>query len=908
LAGLLGGFIREPSSLSRSSTASLVEWISQAGINTILSLSDLQRCILWEIAREAYNESKKREPEPETGRSETMTEAQEANAAASATAGTASSSAPEEPPPSSSGESQPQIGTTSTDEKKPKDKSKEGLKKLMIHLISTTHSMTQSLAKALGGRHRARDERIIHILAQTIVSALRDKLVWTPTAFDGRMAIRCAYLASIVGEMRSFFFDERHNCTHTVLVHQFKHCVDGIGTFLEIFNWVVEAYTQLQDKEEQGGTKNTAESGIGKGKEKLHGTEVSGSRSTPTAMEKETESNEDQTESGMIVGALLAFGSALECLVCGPMVTSSPITVNMMTQTLPGQQGAFDSQIFLGALQSRVLLGALPIWNHPRFFSFPRRFIVSLLHANRYILDDEAAAAAAAAASNKPRQPPKPKKQFEPDRGVVNQLMEMGFTQKRAEDALRHIGANNVELAMDWIFSNPEPIPADVPSDSVAATSSGTDGGSAGTSATEPMSEDEELAAALAMSLGQTREAPPAAASSSESLPPPFLDVPESKAEETPKKEEPVDYKQHYEELRNSMLERCLQLTSTEHLTIPVAEVLVSICKPEKPEERQKVVDALAHKIKLAAAQCPPNQEFYCLTHVLSLLLNENHSIRGLVAESSIVPVVLDLLQHLSAGSEEHSKEEDSPKWLATILLVLDTLCQLPAGLPTHLPEEAESTAPSSAEGKSEGKEDHPSVPEAVVPLIDVPQFLSVADRKKALEACVKLMQRPLLPESMQALLLLTAHITRNYVLSQRFLELGGLSALLDLPATSRFEGLTSLANTILRHVIEEPSLLQHTMESEIKANITKLTKRGVAVVKPKNFLSNVTPVVCRDPALFLRASANMCRLRDPKQVSPSRYHPSGPLRFSLLWNSPSRSFSGWRLCLQTKPNVSRPS
>jgi hypothetical protein len=47
------------------------------------------------------------------------------------------------------------------------------------------------------------------------------------------------------------------------------------------------------------------------------------------------------------------------------------------------------------------------------------------------------------------------------DPGVVNTLVEMGFTQARVETALRRVGINSVEAAMEWLLTHPEdPAPA----------------------------------------------------------------------------------------------------------------------------------------------------------------------------------------------------------------------------------------------------------------------------------------------------------------------------------------------------------------------------------------------------------------------------------------------------------------
>lgn len=43
-----------------------------------------------------------------------------------------------------------------------------------------------------------------------------------------------------------------------------------------------------------------------------------------------------------------------------------------------------------------------------------------------------------------------------PDPATVQTIVEMGFSQARAEEALRRVGANSVELAMEWLIAHPE--------------------------------------------------------------------------------------------------------------------------------------------------------------------------------------------------------------------------------------------------------------------------------------------------------------------------------------------------------------------------------------------------------------------------------------------------------------------
>lgn len=75
------------------------------------------------------------------------------------------------------------------------------------------------------------------------------------------------------------------------------------------------------------------------------------------------------------------------------------------------------------------------------------------------------------------------------------------------------------------------------------------------------------------------------------------------------------------------------------------------------------------------------------LTQTLTLLLIDDTTARKIVAESDVITVLLDLLSRTLQGKtpESASKEESElPKWVATVLLTLDSLAQLPV---TEAPE-----------------------------------------------------------------------------------------------------------------------------------------------------------------------------------------------------------------------------
>ncbi len=817
-AGLLSGLVRDPSGFSRAALSALNEWTTGSGIDVSESLGQLQRCILWEIAEEGYGERRKADSQNGRTQVDLATEAGTSGSSPQLSEA-AGESAPMEVSSENVGVSGPtseDSTTEATQKSKAQKKPKDQMKQLVIHLVSSIHSLSQGLAKALGGKHRGQ-EKIVLGIVHTLTKTLSEHINWAPENYeDTNFVVKAAYLSSVVGELRSLMFNERQSSAHTLLLQQFYH-VDGVASFLRNLHWIVNIYSDLRAKEIQQEVEDKE-----KGKEKDSSEPMEVSKEEETATGKEGNTIEKavkvrDTDTEIVEGALLTFGTFLRYLVCGPMISNSPITGHLLTQTLPGDKGPFDPHAFVNQLHSVVLLSVLPIWNNPNFLHFPVRFITSLLLANNYIIEGEMAAA--------PKSEPKPKKTFIPNPALVEQLTEMGFSEARAEEALRQVGSNVLEAAMDWMFNNPEPEPA--PSMALQ----------------ENLSEEEELAAALAMSLGE-----PVPSSS-------------SGQKEEAKEPEAPNFSQQFDILKKGMLEKCITLmTKVENLSYTVAEVLASVCK--RADERAHVVDTLIAQIKTAALERPPAKSLEQLTLVLTLLMLDDVAIRKSVAESSIVPIFLDLLNlifedsHVSQFAQIELKE--GPHWLAPIVLALDTICQLPNNVMTE---------------KDGGKKDKDTEKEETsedVGMTEVPSLVGLEERKSMITSCVGLMQRPLLPDSMHAILQLASRLSRNYELAQLFIQLGGLSALLNLPAESNFESRFGIISSILRHLIEEPNMLQQVMETEIKTTMSKLMGRSNALVKPKNFLSATAPLACRDCVVFLRAVANVCRLKDPKPNVPA--------------------------------------
>ena len=84
---------------------------------------------------------------------------------------------------------------------------------------------------------------------------------------------------------------------------------------------------------------------------------------------------------------------------------------------------------------------------------------------------------------------------------------------------------------------------------------------------------------------------------------------------------------------------------------------------------------------------------------------------------------------------------------------------------------------------------------------------------ERIVRCAVGLISLPVEPDSLHAVMRITLRITREHKHALLFAKLGGSQLLLQLTQASGFQGFTSLATLLFRHILEEPNTLKHTME-----------------------------------------------------------------------------------------------
>lgn len=159
----------------------------------------------------------------------------------------------------------------------------------------------------------------------------------------------------------------------------------------------------------------------------------------------------------------------------------------------------------------------------------------------------------------------------------------------------------------------------------------------------------------------------------------------------------------------------------------------------------------------------------------------------------------------------------------------------------------------SSTSDKKE--EQQPPPPTAVAPIIGEP--LDNNQSKLLIDLMVSLTKLPIDPDSLHAVMRLCLRLTRDYSKACYFAEIGGVSALLNLPNKSKYVGIVSLTTLIVRHAIEDENMLNVAMEKIIRqqANSPIANNREV-----HNIFRYFNPAACRDLELFKKLSKSILR------------------------------------------------
>ncbi|KAG2642289.1 hypothetical protein PVAP13_2KG198574 [Panicum virgatum] len=676
------------------------------------------------------------------------------------------------------------------------------ISELLTKLGYTMRSFLSTLVKGLPARRRAdsnlspASRSLVTALAQLFLSALGYSGHST-AGFEMSLSVKCRYLGKVVGDMTVLMFDGRRRSCNSALVNSFY----VNGTFKEVLT-TFEATSQLL---------------------------WTLPFSVPAAGTDQVSSiSEKAPHNSWLLDTLQSYCKLLEYYVNSTFLLSpssshnqllvQPIITELSINLFPVPS---EPESFVCMLQSQVLDAVLPVWNHTMFPECSPALVTSLVSIMNNICsavgDLKQGRNSVGVANQRVTSPPL-------DESAIATIVEMGFSRARAEEALRSVRTNSVEMATDWLFSHPE----------------------------EFVQEDVQLAQALALSLGTSIETPKEDGSNKNDP---------ATAEEKCVFVLPLD----------DILTVSTKLFSSSNsaMTFPLTDLLVTLCNRNKGEHRQRVVLYLFEQLRRFSSDAMVDTgALYSVGHLLALLLSEDSGIREIGAENGVVTHVLNMLQNLKSRTDQTDQTWNS---MSALLLVLDNMLQFNPKLNTETADGASKTISdvSSADSKAnpappDGKKtetmdsaDNASATNVFQNIFGKPAgYLTDEESRKALVFCCEFIKKHVPATVMQAVLQLSARLTKIHSLAAQFFENGGLSSLLNLPSACIFPGFETLASNIVRHLIEDPQTLQSAMELEIRQSFINRGSRT-----PRSFLTNMAPLISRDPVIFMRAVTSVCQL-----------------------------------------------
>ncbi|GAB2292986.1 hypothetical protein Dimus_027209 [Dionaea muscipula] len=513
---------------------------------------------------------------------------------------------------------------------------------------------------------------------------------------------------------------------------------------------------------------------------------------------------QDHTEHSWIYGPLAGYCKLMDHLVTSSYILS-PFTKHLLVQPIPNGHILFprDAETFVKALQSIVLKAVLSVWTHPQFVDCSHNFITGVISIIRHIysgIEEKNVSSSVGARISGPL-----------NESAISTIVEMGFSRSRAEEALRQVGTNSVELAMDWLFSHPEETP-----------------------------EDDELARALAISLGNSGS-----------------DLTEDVSNESSR--------QFQEEMAqlppiDELLSTCLKLLHMkESLAFPIRDLLMMMCSQNGGQSRSKVISFIVDQMKCS---CPVADDgsssmLSAMFHVIALILDEDAASREITLKSGFVELATDLLWQWDLGSCDGMKAQ-VPKWVTAAFLALDRLLQVEQKLNSEIVELLKKN--SVRQVSVVDNEDEQSKIQLSVESTGL--NLDFIQQKRLVDIACNIIRKQLPSETMHAVLLLCATLSKTHPVAVAFLDAGGVPALLNLPTASLFSGFDNIAAAIILHILEDPQTLQQAMESEIRQSVAVATNRhSSGRLTPRNFLLNLSSAVSRDPVVFMRAAQSVCQV-----------------------------------------------
>ncbi|KAI0644511.1 hypothetical protein C8Q79DRAFT_912719 [Trametes meyenii] len=737
-------------------------------------------------------------------------------------------------------------------EDKPKDKNANGLKHLISQIPTSLAPFFQSVVRLFQTRRSSdvAQKQKIKEAASILADVLAKHLERQP--FQDKLCL-FAYYTAMLGSTTILLVDERpsQRVLHTVLLVAFSR-VGGLDALFGLCGEFVSAIETI----------------------------------TQVHAEQRSEINKQELTHAY-------SGLKVALLLLQPLISSRPLfdsTQTPMITTVDKKDtdpDYFEPHNFL----VRMRLAALPlvrsIWESSWLASAPISVSKTVVHIVMEILNaefEEAKDVQPAASLLGTSNIPMPRiAALGPDENRIRQLVDMGFPRSAAERALART-RNNIAAATELLLAHPYPFPPDpepveaappvaepaaapAEGEAPAAPVEGQVPEDAAAAGLEPEDQaDEHLGAPSGAEVAARAETETASRASIEASTPTEAAEAGSSSEEAPavpgksSEEWSKELNTARDPLKVELGRRVLRLVD-EHPTLvfDVQKVFVGSAS----EYRAQSVKALIDDIHAFSPKAYDVQEqpLSVRCHLLALVLGEPSSPAAQMPEKeaeSLMNVLLSLLL-TNPGDGAHPV---IPKWLPAQLLVIESLLVL-------------GEAPRSVTLPKEGEP---------VPREPIAQGTRHTEARNSLfEFCMRLLAIPTLPkDELISALRILVFLTRDSSVGENFVKRGGVALLFQYlkvsSGTHSGTGIQSYIAIILRHVVENPSVLQQIMRQQLRQFFSHPRTR---VVDVGTFVSGCNSVALRDPEVFVKVTENMCQISHPyhanKTISLKSTTPSTP-------------------------------
>ncbi|KAM7259413.1 hypothetical protein ACFE04_015154 [Oxalis oulophora] len=614
-------------------------------------------------------------------------------------------------------------------------------------------------------------------VASNFASIALEHMNFDPSGSEASISTKCRYFGKVVDFIDCILLERPDSCSPVLL-----NCLYGRGVVHSILT-TFEATSQLLYT-------------------------VNRTPASPMEIDDMNSQNEkDVADHAWIYGPLASYGKLMDHLVTSSSILS-PITKHLLAQPLITGDVPFprDAETFVKMIQSKVLKAVLPVWTHPQFSDCSYEFITTVISIVKHIYSGVEVKNVSSNTTTQITVPPL-------NESTISTIVEMGFPRNRAEEALRQVGSNSVELAMEWLFTHPE----------------------------EVQEEDDELARALAMSLGNSESETKEENANNELLDEDMVQLPN------------VD----------ELLSTCTKLLQMkESLAFPVRDLLLLICSQNDGQYRSNVISFILDQVKDCSGSVSDSKTstlLCALFHVLALILHEDLVAREIASKNGLVKHVGDLLSQWNASDGL----QVAPKWVTTAFLAIDQLLQVDQKLNSEILDLLKKSDDKSGQQTSIVIEDaKQNLENKIQPFLGCKKYIEVREQKRLIEIACCCIRKQLPSETMHAILQLCSTLTKSHSVAVSFLDAGGVTLLLSLPTDSLFPGFDNVAATIIRNILEDPHTLQQAMESEIRQSVvTAANRHPNGRVNPRNFLVNLSSVITRDPVIFMQAAQAVCHI-----------------------------------------------